>query len=225
MKVFSFCLWGDKPKYKRGMHENIRDITAKFPDWIVFIYYSNAEDVDDFTKYANVRCIKGEYTENQLMLDRFKPIDDPDVEIMFVRDSDSRINARDEWCIQEFIKSNKLFHIIRDHPYHVSLVMGGLWGIKRGCISPYLKISNMIRVYANSHPNLKGFDQFFLNEHIYPRVITSALLHGSLKMRFNEELIGIPVHTPHQFCGQPIEYDDNGNEYHNCEDCKVMNNT
>jgi hypothetical protein len=32
------------------------------------------------------------------------------VEIMFVRDADSRINERDEWCIREFIQSQKMFN-------------------------------------------------------------------------------------------------------------------
>lgn len=159
------------------------------------------------------------------MLDRFKPIDDPDVEILFVRDADSRINARDEWCIREFIQSDKQFHVIRDHPYHTSLIMGGLWGIKKGCLPSYMKMADMARAYASSHQNVRGFDQNFLNNVIYPKVAHVTLFHGMVRMWHDENVIGIPLRTPHVFCGQAIEYDAAGKEYHNCNDCKAMNNT
>ena len=86
-------------------------------------------------------------------------------------------------------------------------------------------MTDMMRMYANSHPNVRGFDQNFLNDVIYPKVAHNALFHGSVRMWANENVIHIPIAAPHVFCGQAIEYDGSGNEYHNCEDCKAMNNT
>jgi hypothetical protein len=224
MKVFSFCLYGNKPKYITGMHENIKIISGVFPDWKIIIYYEEETTyIKPFELYSNVILRKGQYTGNQMMLDRFKPIDDPEVEIMLVRDADSRINERDEWCIREFIKSPKLFHIIRDHPYHVhSLILGGLWGMKKGIFPRFLKIGRMAEVYSFEHPNVQGFDQRFLSEIIYPKIWSSSLIHGSIRMHENEKVIPIPITSEHMFCGQVIEYNDEGLEYHNCDDCRAL---
>ena len=223
MKVFSFCLYGDNPKYIQGMHENIKTIQSIFPDWKIMIYYEkDTTDIRPFESYPNVILKVGEYRGNQMMLDRFKPIDDTSVEIMLVRDSDSRINERDEWCIRDFIRSPKLFHIIRDHPYHTSMIMGGLWGIKRGCIPPYVKFDKMIRLYVSENPNVQGFDQHFLTQVIYSKIADKALIHGCVKMHPPEYITLIPLKTPHMFCGQAIEIDDEGREFHNCDDCRAL---
>lgn len=222
MKVFSFCLYGDKPKYIVGMHENIKLISGLFPDWKIIIYYEeDTTNISPFETYSNVILRKGEYKGNQMMLDRFKPIDEPDVEVMMVRDADSRVNERDEWCIREFIKSPKLFHIIRDHPYHTTLIMGGLWGIKQGALPHYMKLTNMIKLYAEQTHNRTGFDQYFLSDVLYPKIQSNVLIHGMLKMTVAENIIPIPFRSEHMFCGQAIEYDSEGREYHNCNDCRA----
>ena len=187
------------------------------------IYYEEeTTDIKPFEGYPNVILRKGQYKGNQMMLDRFKPIDDQEVEIMLVRDADSRINERDEWCIRQFIRSPELFHIIRDHPEHTSLIMGGLWGIKKGLFPRYLKVGRMVEIYASERPNVSGFDQRFLSDIIYPKVLNDSLIHGCIKLNPSEKVIPIPITSEHMFCGQVIEYDDNGLEYHNCNDCRAL---
>jgi hypothetical protein len=221
MNVFSFCLYGDKPKYIRGMHENIKIITEKFPEFLVIIYYGKNTQIEQYKHYHNVILIPGNYKDNQLMLDRFCPIDHPQVKVMFVRDADSRINERDEWCIREFLASPKLFHIIRDNLNHQIGILGGLWGMKQGCI-PRFNMRRYVDTYVNIYNNKQGFDQYFLNEIIYLKIIDNALIHGSIKMSEKETPIPIPFKKEHIFCGQSIEYDINGAEYHNCNDCKAI---
>lgn len=205
------------------MHENIQTIAVKFSDWKVVIYYeSDTTDIRPFEVYPNVILQKGRYKGNQMMLDRFKPIDDPSVEIMLVRDADSRINERDEWCIHQFIQSSKLFHIIRDHPYHTSFIMGGLWGIKKGCMPSYIKIEKMIEIYVSNNPNIQGFDQYFLSQIIYPKIASNSIIHGCVRMNPTETVIPIPFKSSHVFCGQAIEYDEEGREFHNCDDCRAI---
>lgn len=221
MKVFSFCLYGVRPKYVRGMHENIKTIHEKFPDFKVLIYYGSDTPISEFLHYENVIIIKGVYSDNQLMLDRFCAIDDPSVEIMFVRDADSRIHERDEWCIREFIQSPKVFHIIRDHPFHTTPIMGGLWGIKKYCIS-HLNMRRYIEVYRHSYKNATGYDQHFLRDILYSKIESKALIHGCVKLTNTETIIPIPFKHAHMFCGQAIEYTNEGAEYHNCNDCKYL---
>jgi hypothetical protein len=51
-----------------------------------------------------------------LMMYRFLSLDEDGVELMMVRDADSRIHTRDRWTIREFEKSHHKAHVIRDHP-------------------------------------------------------------------------------------------------------------
>ena len=61
---------------------------------------------------------------------RFFPILDQDVDVLLVRDLDSHISMREVSAVKEFLNSTKDFHIMRDHPFHIQPIMGGLWGIR-----------------------------------------------------------------------------------------------
>ena len=55
---------------------------------------------------------------------------DLQVDSFFVRDLDSEISRRESEVVEQFSKSSKDFHVLRDHPYHDISILGGLWGIK-----------------------------------------------------------------------------------------------
>jgi hypothetical protein len=105
------------------------------------------------------------------MIYRFTSIDYPEVSIAFSRDADSIINARDLYCINTFIASNKKFQIIRDNVSHSVHILGGMWGIKRGVLKSNVK--DLIYAFSlgkNSLIGLHGYDQDFLASAIYPLV-------------------------------------------------------
>lgn len=221
MNIFSFCLYGSKPKYVLGMFENIKLISTHFPDWAVFVYYSDIEQsvLEQLGASPCVRLIPSSYSGHESMLDRFCGIDEPNVNVMFVRDADSRIHERDRWTINQFLSSPKKFHIVRDHVYHVTPIMGGLWGIKKGCVQNMREMIESYRTHKNNRDR-QGFDQCFLRDVLYPAVYKDALIHGRVQLTVHETIIPIPMDTPHEFCGQAIEY-KNGEPYHNCEDCLI----
>ena len=211
IKVFSFCLYGHNPKYTLGMIENVKIINDKFNDWYIYIYYNNVPEniLEQLQLYNNVVLIKSSYTNHKTMLDRFKPIDNVDVDIMMIRDADSRIHDRDLWAINEFINSDKKLHIIRDHRYHQRPIMGGLFGIKRGFID--FNIENAIKIFEPNHEDAYQVDQNFLAHFIYPIAIktNNYLLHGH-KISDNEIITPFPFPvTTGDFCGQVIDYKDN----------------
>jgi hypothetical protein len=139
------------------------------------------------------------------MFDRFFPIDNDNVDVMIVRDSDSRIHARDIWTINQFLKSNKKFHIIRDHKYHGVLICGGLWGIKKDLI--YFKFKDQILSLKNDFENKWGSDQIFLGQYIYDNIKHDVLIHSNIKMNDEEILTQIPFEViDDDFCGQVINY-------------------
>ena len=49
-----------------------------------------------------------------------------------IRDADSRLSRRDFCAVEEWLKSGKMFHVLRDHPSHSNFpISGGLWGGNR----------------------------------------------------------------------------------------------
>ena len=114
----------------------------------------------------------------------------------FVRDADSRITERDRWAIQEFLKSNKKYHIIRDHAFHKSKIMGGLFGWKQPLASSY----PLEAEYTY------GDDEAFLASSLYPRIRNDALVHTNIRGFVGEhvELITIPQKDTTDFIGNVI---------------------
>ena len=58
------------------------------------------------------------------------PVLHQDVDVLLVRDLDSHISMREVSAVKDFLNSTKDFHIMRDHPFHIQPIMGGLWGIR-----------------------------------------------------------------------------------------------
>ena len=61
---------------------------------------------------------------------RFLPTLDPQVEIFMSRDLDSPIKPREVEAVEEWVKSEKALHVMRDHPAHGVPMLGGLWGAR-----------------------------------------------------------------------------------------------
>jgi hypothetical protein len=129
MKVFSFCIYGTERNYYEGLLENIQIIREYFPDFQIYIYKGICDPSWIFEGNCKVIETHKEGLVNTLY--RFLPL--AETEIGFVRDADSRITQRDRWCISEFLNSSKSYHIIRDHYWHKSLIMGGMFGWKTQC--------------------------------------------------------------------------------------------
>jgi hypothetical protein len=215
VNVFSFCLFGSNHKYTLGMIENVKIINDKFKDWKIYIYYNNvSEDIlKQLELYNNVVLILSTYNNHKTTLDRFKPIDNIDVDITMMRDADSRVHDRDIWAINEFINSTKKLHIIRDHNCHCSNIMAGLCGIKKGLID--FNIENTIKNIEQNYQNNYGVDERILDSIIYSHAIktNNYLLHGK-KLHEYEILTEFPFPVVNSdFCGQVINYNGQGNPY------------
>ena len=213
VNVISFCLYGpENPKYYIGLLENIFLIGKYFPDWKVYIYY--APDVTDQMVNHLKACSSVVLRETgELgpinMIHRFYAIDEPDVELMMVRDADSRVHWKDRWAIREFVKNPEFAaHTIRDNIEHTAAMMGGLWGIRK---SAGLTIRDEYSQYKEDtekgHRN--GHDQNFLGDVIYPKVVSRMIVHYSnARRRIGEHAVEFPFDwTNDTYCGRiELEY-------------------
>ena len=103
---------------------------------------------------------------------RFYPASEDDIDVFIVRDTDSRLSYREKAAVDEWLLSDKGLHIMRDHPYHTSLIMGGMWGMKKGT---FPKMKELIEIYKGG--NFWQVDQNFLNQFVYPLCKDNIIVH------------------------------------------------
>jgi len=183
VNAFSFCLYGPyNDRYYVGMEQNVLLALKYFPTWKVYVYL--APDVEPtmvqwLRGYHNVVLRETGVLGAPNMIHRFYAIDEPDVDLMMVRDADSRIHWKDRWAIQAFVASPQyVAHTIRDNIVHTAHMMGGLWGLRKSAGI------NLHEAYASYKEDASlghrlAHDQNFLSDVIYPRVKSQMLVHYS----------------------------------------------
>jgi hypothetical protein len=205
VKVITFTLWGDKQKYNIGSIKNAELAKQYYPDFECWFYIHSPtvpeNTIIELQKHENVKIIfkDGDLKTTKPEMWRFEAIDNPNVEIMMSRDTDTRFLLREKLAVDEWLQSGKLFHIMRDHPYHESHIQAGMFGTKKNPnISSFCKLINNYRQCDD-----RGYDQFFLRDMIYPIIKNDSFIHASYNI-----LNGETGEYVKQF---PISYD---NDYH-----------
>jgi hypothetical protein len=151
-KIIAFSLWGNNPKYTIGAVKNANLTNEIYNGWISRFYCGKSVPEDILNQLKSIyNCeviVMDEEGDWSGMFWRFLPASESDVEVMLSRDCDSRLNLREKTAVDEWMKSYKSFHIMRDHPWHGTQILGGMWGVKY----PKLKrMKNMIYDYKKSH--------------------------------------------------------------------------
>ena len=217
VNAFSFCLFGNwSAIYHMGFLENVELVKKHYPGWVVYLYLgSDAEE--GFRNYVIrdpvIRVRDTGITGFRNTIYRFFAIDEPDVDLCFFRDADSRIHWRDRWAINTFTKSSNGCHIIRDHWQHTAMIAAGMWGLRKGVLKTPMRelFESWTPVFAgNGNGDAEGFgiDQNFLVKVVYPRIKETLFVHFSNDTRFAWERGGeFPFKwTSDVFCGRPETY-------------------
>ena len=167
-KVITFSLWGDNPIYNVGSIKNAELAKIHYPDFECWFYIHKEsvpeKTIEELVKLNNTKIIfkSGDLDNCKPMMWRFEAIDDPEVEIMMSRDTDTRIWDREVISVNAWLKSDKLFHIMRDHPYHKSVIMGGMFGTRKNVkIKSWVDLINKVKQSGN-----RNYDQIFLFKYI-----------------------------------------------------------
>lgn len=171
-KVISFSLWGKKPKYCIGAIKNAQLAKTIYPGWVTRFYVGNdvQENIIDELKKADAEIVLCNDSGWNGMFWRFLAADSDD--IVLSRDTDSRLNLREKYAVEDWLRSKNDFHIMRDHPWHTTVILGGMWGARNGILKG---VTQLIANYKKN--NQYQVDQNFLREVIYPRVYLNSLVH------------------------------------------------
>ena len=211
-KVISFSLWGSNPTYGSGALINAQLAELYYPEFVCWFYIHRDsvpnETIVALSRRSNVRIIfkSGDLQDLSIkpMMWRFEAIDEPEVELMLSRDTDTRILEREKSAVEEWISSKKQFHIMRDHPHHDFKILGGMFGTR--------KLNGICwREQINAYPRVgdRDYDQKFLAEKIYPLIKDSAVIHTSFHHYDGESFspFPFPFSDKHEFVGEHI-YED-----------------
>ncbi len=175
MKLITFSLWGDDPKYCVGAIRNAELTRKIYPGWLPRFYVGQSvpEDIVKELRQHTDQIVQvdtsGDWTG---MFWRFRPASEDDVEVFISRDCDSRLGEREAEAVQEWMDSPRLIHVMRDHPHHSAPIMGGMWGAKREAIPDMAKL--MRQWDQEDHWQT---DQEFLRQQIWKHYYHKMMVH------------------------------------------------
>ena len=174
MNVISFSVWGSAPSYFYGLLDNCIMIKYKLPEFTCFVYHNNSlpKNIKDvLEQLGNVRLIQMNNTNDKRnTMWRFLPAFYKNINVFLSRDTDSRIEPKEVKAIKDWLKSNKNFHIIRNHPMHRRRILAGLWGCRNKILRPLFKdyLNYISKPYK---ANNWIVDEIFLENIVYPYVM------------------------------------------------------
>ena len=171
MKIFSMSVWGENPRYIIGAKKNIELAKKFFPEFKVKLYVDKIENFKDFSK--EIEIIEITDGSNGAFW-RFYPLFENENNIVLVRDSDGRITYREQQAIEEWLKSEKSFHMMYDHEAHYEFpIMAGLFAYK-GRLP--MEMLEKMEMYKKQY--YYTVDQVFLREIVWPFVKEDSLIHS-----------------------------------------------
>lgn len=183
MKYILYTLYGNLPRYTQPLIYNINEVKKIYPGWKVRIYHDDSvlestlellqSDISETVniKNLNIKALAPKFW-------RFIPIfENEKIEFAIIRDSDSILTIREAELVSQWVNSEYTFHILRDHPLHVSPILAGMFGVKRSNFKLFSEFyHNQNQILTDRTYNA---DQKFLSKKIYPNIIDNALIHTS----------------------------------------------
>lgn len=197
--LICFSLWGNKDLYNYGALENALIAKYLFPDWTCCYYYSetcNKKIITALSKLNNVKLIKmsGQDDYSNSMWRFIPAFNEPNI-IYISRDTDSRLNIKEKLAIEEWLNSDKDFHIMRDSISHNKPIMAGMWGCRNNILLPYKNRFDSFQKHG-----YYGIDQDFLEKEIYPLVVNKSTIHAS-RHKFEPFAKNFPTSDYNDFVG------------------------
>lgn len=193
--------------YNTGAVRNAEIALDLFPDWVCRYHCSSCVPEATLIKLRslpNTQLIPmDEAGSYRGLFWRFFPASDQAVEVMLSRDCDSRLEIRELRAVEEFLRSGRTFHVMRDHPYHNVPILGGMFGVKRPALEKMREWILESTEYRPENARL-GCDQDFLARKVWPLVRDSCIIHDEIHS-FNPW----PVRqSGHRFVGQAFNEND-----------------
>ena len=183
INVISFSLYGTDPKYNITAIFNVILSKRIYPDWICRFYIDNTVPMNIRERLIDLGSELIFVDSNQKKLPgttwRFLAADDPDISRVIFRDADSLISERERYAVNEWLDSEKAFHIIRDEGSHTSLILAGLFGMITKKI-PNIEVMLYDYLSDNKKINDRYYDQNFLSLRLWGYMRQDLMTHTNI---------------------------------------------
>ena len=118
--------------------------------------------------------------------------------LVISRDLDSPLTHRERAAVDDWLLSNKILHIMRDHPLHYDFILAGMWGFRpaRNRTLSHIILSKLQNATLMKEYVGKG-DQPFLLRELWPLVENDSISHDSFHcQRFADNAKPFPTKRP-----------------------------
>lgn len=167
--IFSIGVFGNNPRYIYGAYKQYELAQRYYPGWEFRVYIDDASRIN--LPGATVIEVKD---NSDGTFWRFFPWFESGLNVTICRDADSRITAREAMATYEWLASDKMFHVMRDHPSHRPIpILAGMCGMK-GQLDAAVGAKLLARMLGRKE---YGADQDFLANVVYPVVKHSCMEH------------------------------------------------
>ena len=206
-KYISFSVFGSEEKYLLGAIKNAEIANEVYPQWQTIFYVDDNFSEDNINKlecYGAKVVVKGASKNLNGVFWRFEATGLEDAEVVIFRDADSRLTTREAAAVNEWLCSKFDLHAMRDHPFHSSWILAGMWGARGDLMREISKT-----VPSSLPGNSKwGIDQSWLVENIYSPHQQDIFIHDSFFKR--EKSFPFPcARVDGEYVGEVIN--ENGN--------------
>ena len=178
--VIAFSLWGRDERYLSGAERNAGLVGDIYPGWSCRFYCDDTVpdrvSVRLLALGADLWFMPRPRALFEGLFWRFDVANDPQIDRFLVRDADSVINVRERLAVDEWLASDRSFHVMRDYFTHTELILAGLWGGVAGML-PALR--PLYGALLGRPTKTRTLDQVFLREHVWPLIANDTLIHDS----------------------------------------------
>jgi tetratricopeptide (TPR) repeat protein len=180
--LIAFSLFGHHPKYCEPAVLNAQEQPELYPHWVCRFYVDGSVPESIIARLrkggAQVVPVAGPAAQWPGPMWRLLALDDPQAHRILFRDADSVISRREAAAVDQWVNSDKRFHVMRDWYSHTELILAGLWGVVAGSLPPLNKL--MERFMSEPLQSRHFADQFFLRRYVWPYARASLMQHDSV---------------------------------------------
>jgi len=182
-------------QYFAGISANLLLMSELYPGFVMRLYYdvdsdtelelnrlkANTPNLDLCPADNNPRL--GNMARLYPLIWRFLPSLDPQVSLFLSRDLDSRLSAREAAAVNQFLRSDRMVHVMRDNPNHSASMMGGMWGARLDPTTRQQFKSSFRRMFKDGLSYAArasgGWDQAVLKRYVWPWAKKTLMSHDS----------------------------------------------
>lgn len=192
-----------------GAIENAKLIKKIYPEWKGVFYV--VDDIDLAIVNAIMLsgcdiCFINKSVNNDCneYIRLFHQLSNLNVKYILIRDVINRISKKEADAVNEWIKSETVFHIIRDHDKHIYPITNNFFGINCD------KFRNLLNNNTKINSNKTSFD-FYLTNILWPLIKENYIAHNRCKMfntlndhtfTINDDICGVNYNEDNE----PIQY-------------------